>query len=144
MPWDASAGGGFTTGKPWYDFAPGKEQANVAAEANDPASLLSWYRQLIHLRHASNALRTGEIRLLSSADHSTPVLAFVRETQGRAAERVLVVHNLGTTDAEAGPFVVPGESAEALLASAGATATHTPEGWKIVLPAGASGVWRLR
>ncbi len=147
MPWDASAGGGFTTGKPWYDFAPGKEQANVAAETNDPASLLSWYRRLIHLRHASIALRTGEIRLLSPADRSTPVLAFLRETQGRGAERVLVVHNLGTTDAEAGPFAVPGESAEPLLAPAGATAataTHTPEGWKIVLPAGASGVWRLR
>ena len=41
MPWDDSPGGGFTTGKPWFDFAPGQETANVAAEAGDPGSLLS-------------------------------------------------------------------------------------------------------
>ena len=142
MPWDASAGGGFTTGKPWYDFAPGKEKENVAAEASDPASLLSWYRQLIHTRHASAALRTGGLpRLLSPADRSTPVLVFLRETPG---ERVLVAHNLGTTAAEAGPYVLPGESAEPLLAAAGTVLTHDPKGWMVHLPAGASGVWKLR
>jgi len=56
-----------------------------------------------------------------------------------------VVHNLGTTDAEAGPFVVPGESAEALLApTGGASPAHTADGWMVHLPAGASGVWQLR
>jgi glycosidase len=140
MPWDASAGGGFTTGKPWYDFAPGKEKENVAAEQNDPASLLSWYRQLIHTRHTSAALRTGGLRPLSPADRSTPVLAFVRETP---EERVLVVHNLGVADAEAGPFALPGETAEPLLLTAGGAA-HGPAGWTVHLPAGASGVWRLR
>ena len=47
MPWDASPGGGFTTGTPWFGFAPGRETANVAAQTNDPASLLSRYRSLI-------------------------------------------------------------------------------------------------
>src|SRR5262249_49784209 len=121
---------------------PGKDTANVAAEQHDPLSLLTWYRLLIHVRHASAALRTGALRLLSPADRSTPVLAFVRETPG---ERILVVHNLGTADADAGPYVLPGETAEPLLTPAGENApAHAADGWTVRLPAGASGVWRLR
>jgi glycosidase len=140
MPWDASAGGGFTTGTPWFDFAPGKETANVAAESGDPGSLLSWYRRLIHVRHSSAALRAGSLKLLSSADQS--VLAYVREA---GKERVLVVHNLSGGEVEAGPFDVPGSRAEALLASAGLAApSRAAGGWTVRLPAGASGIWRLR
>jgi glycosidase len=140
MPWDASAGGGFTMGTPWFDFAPGKETANVAAESGDPGSLLSWYRRLIHVRHSSEALRTGSLKLLSSADQS--VLAYVREA---GKERVLVVHNLSSGEVEAGPFDVPGSRAEALLASAGLAApSRAAGGWTVRLPAGASGIWRLQ
>jgi alpha-amylase len=148
MPWDASAGGGFTTGEPWFDFAPGKETANVKAELADPGSLLSWYRQLLRVRRASAALQKGGLTLLSSADRATPVLAFVRESEGRDGERVLVVHNLSGSEVEAGPYGVPGERAEMLLMSAGgaggAVPARAPEGWKVRLPAGASGVWRIR
>jgi alpha-amylase len=142
MPWDASEGGGFTTGKPWFDFAPGRETANVKAEQSDPGSLLSWYRRLLRVRHGSAALRSGSLTLLSPADRRTPLLAFVRAAGG---ERVLVVHNLGTEEIEAGPYAVPGQRAEPLLALAGGTApVRGPEGWTVRMPAGASGVWRLR
>ena len=50
MPWDATPGGGFTTGQPWYPFAPGKATANVAAQTGDPGSPLSRYRNLIRAR----------------------------------------------------------------------------------------------
>jgi alpha-amylase len=142
MPWDGSAGGGFTTGKPWFDFAPGKETDNVAAQTNDPASLLSWYRRLIRARKGSAALRTGSLTLLSPSNKSAPVLAFVREAAG---ERVLVAHNLSATEAEAGPFDLPGSSAEGFLTSDGAGLPVRGEGgWRVRLPAGASGVWRMR
>lgn len=145
MPWDASSGGGFTTGRPWYAFAPGKETANVAAQTGDSASLLSHYRRLIRARKASAALRLGgldQLRLLSPENGSTPLLAFVRE---HGKERVLVVHNLGTAEAEAGPYVIKGRRAEALFTSGGIAApTKGAEGWTVRLPAGASGVWRVR
>ena len=146
MPWDASPGGGFTTGKPWFDFAPGKETTNVAAQAGDPGSLLSWYRQLIRGRKGSNALTSGSLALLSPADRSTPVLAFVREAgRGRKQERVLVVHNLSGSEAEAGPYPVAGRTAVPILAAPGTPApVRSAEGWTVRLPAGASGVWRLR
>jgi glycosidase len=140
MPWDDSPGSGFTKGTPWFDFAPGKETANVATESGDPDSLLSWYRRLIHVRHSSAALRKGSLKLLSSADQS--VLAFVREA---GKERVLVIHNLSGGEVEAGPFDVPGSRAEVLLASAGLAApSRAAGGWTVRLPAGATGAWRLQ
>ena len=62
----------------------------------------------------------------------------------RPGERVLVVHNLGTAEAEAGPYTLLGAAAEPLFASAEIAAPVSgPEGWKVRLPAGASGVWVL-
>jgi alpha-amylase len=142
MPWDGSAGGGFTTGKPWFEFAPGKDATNVAAQAGDPASLLSWYRRLIRARKSSEALRTGSLTLLTRVNKSDPLLAFVREA---GDERVLVAHNLSDVEAEAGPLALDGSTAEAILAPAGADApVRGADGWRVRLPAGASGVWRMR
>jgi alpha-amylase len=141
MPWDATPGGGFTTGKPWFDFAPGKETANVAAETSDPGSLLSCYRFLIRARHNSAALEKGDLKLLSPAEGATPVLAYLRQHGG---ERVLVVHNLGASAADAGPFAVSG-APDPLFASPGvAPPRAAPEGLAVHLPPHGSGVWRLR
>ena len=72
MPWDASPGGGFTTGTPWFGFAPGRETANVAAQTNDPGSLLSRYRDLIRARKVAPALAKGDLVLLSPLTGSPP------------------------------------------------------------------------
>lgn len=146
MPWDASEGGGFTSGHPWFDFAPGKESENVAAETGDPNSLLNAYRRLIKLRHASAALKTGDFKLLTATpgDNSTaPVLAFLRQGP---KERVLVVHNLSGGEVTAGPFVFPGKRLDTLLLLNGTTAkvAKGKDGWTVRLPAGQSGVWRVR
>ena len=47
MQWDSA--GGFTTGKPWLPMVD-PERRNVADQRDDPASLLSHYRQLIARR----------------------------------------------------------------------------------------------
>jgi alpha-amylase len=142
MPWDASTGGGFTTGRPWFAFSPGKEAANVAAQTGDAGSLLSWYRRLIRARKGSAALRAGSLELLTPTNQRAPVFAFVRASGG---ERVLVAHNLSDQEAEAGPFDLPGSAAEAILVSAGITAVPArgEGGWRVRLPAGGSGVWTL-
>ena len=139
MPWDATPGGGFTTGTPWFDFAPGRDKANVAAQAGDPESLFTHYRRWIRLRQGSAALRHGGLRLLS-APSGGPLLAYLRE---HGAERALVLHNLGREAAAAGPF--PVQSPAPLLVHPGAKlAGSDPEGWTVRLPAGGSGVWRVR
>jgi glycosidase len=142
MPWDASKTGGFTTGKPWYAFAPGKETANVAVQTGDPGSLLTHYRNLIRARKASAALQKGDLTILTSLVKSDPVLAFVRQT---GTERVLVVHNLSAAEAEAGPYAVRGSGFEPLFTSGSVSApAQDGEGWRVKLPPGASAVWRIR
>lgn len=142
MPWDASATGGFTTGKPWYNFAPGQETANVAAQTGDPGSLLSLYRNLIHARKTSAALQKGDLKLLTSIVKSDPVLAFVRQAGN---ERVLIVHNLGAAEAEAGPYDVEGSGFEPIFTTGGIAApSRTEGGLTLKLPAGASAAWTIR
>lgn len=142
MPWDASETGGFTTGKPWFAFAPGKETANVAAQTGDPGSLLSHYRNLIRARKASIALQKGDLQILTSLVKSDPVLAFVRQAGN---ERVLVVHNLGKGQVEAGPYTIDGTGFEPIFTTGEVAAPARAEGgWKVKLPTGASAVWRIQ
>jgi alpha-amylase len=143
MPWDGTAGGGFTTGSPWYGFAPGHTAgANVAAQTSAPGSMLSRYRALIRARQASEALSRGGLKLFTSTSGVSSTLAFVR-TLGE--ERVLVVHNLTDSTASAGPFVVPGTTAEALFTDRNVSELKgSASGWQVNLPARSSGVWRIK
>ena len=139
MPWtDDDAGGGFTTGSRWTPFANGRTQANVKTQQGDPASLWSRYRQLIDARHRSGALARGGFELLSAP---AGVLAFVRST---SVETVLVAHNLGSTQATAGPFSASGTKALALFSDAGASVSHGASGWTASLGPHASAAWRLQ
>ena len=136
MPWDGTAGGGFTTGTPWHRFAPGRERTHVAAQTSDPESLLSHYRRWIRARHASRALARGSLRLVQGEG---PVLAFVR-TEG--SERVLVAHNLGPDPQEIS-LLVDATRSEPLLATDGAAATRDGGTVRLTLPAYASSAFRL-
>ena len=87
IPWDASAGHGFTTAKPWLPF--GAQGADVVAEAADPQSMLNLYRGLIALRRANPALLHGDIAEVRAEG---TVLSYERRTP----EQRLAVHlNLG-------------------------------------------------
>ena len=59
MPWSAEPGAGFTAPgvEPWLPF--GGLSANVAAQRDDPGSVLRLCRDLIALRRAEEDLRTG-------------------------------------------------------------------------------------
>jgi len=142
MPWDATPGGGFTTGTPWFAFAPGRETANVAAQSADPASLLSRYRNLIRARRTAPALAKGELVLLSPLAGVSPVLAFLRKTEG---ETVLVVHNLSDSFLSAGPFAVEGTAFERVFVDAGgADPGGSPGSIRVYLPGRGTGIWRVR
>ncbi len=90
MQWDASPGAGFSSAAPWLPVGAGAERVNVAAERDDPTSMLSLYRRLIWYRKGSAALRWGGYRSLPDAPAS--LYAFVREAPG---ERLLVALNFG-------------------------------------------------
>ena len=136
MPWNGNPGGGFTSGTPWYRFAPGQADTHVQAQTGDSGSLLSHYRRWIRARHASAALARGTLQLLREEG---PVLAYIRSL---AAERVLVVHNLGP-DPEVASLSVEGARLESLLAPDGAKAAVEGGTVRVTLPPHASALFKL-
>lgn len=50
VQWNSSENAGFTTGTPWLMVNPNYQEINVAAQEQDPDSLLSFYKQMIALR----------------------------------------------------------------------------------------------
>ena len=94
MQWDASPHAGFTTGDPWLPVADDFARVNVAAERDDPGSLLRFHRRLSALRRAEPALSVGT---WTPVDAEGDVLAYLREAEGT---RFLVALNLGGSAAE--------------------------------------------
>ena len=91
MPWDGSGNAGFCPPgvEPWLPLGADVSSVNVAAQRNDPASMLSLTRRLLHLRRAHPALADGDLAIVDGVPHG--VLAFHR---GRKPGRVLVALNL--------------------------------------------------
>ena len=79
--WDSSAQAGFTTGIPWIRVNPDHITVNVAAEENDPNSVLNYFRKAVKLRKENLVLVYGRYTLL---DKNNPaVYAYTRELNGR-------------------------------------------------------------
>jgi alpha-glucosidase len=87
MQWAPGPGAGFTTGDPWLPIGSEADRVNVAAQRDDPASMLGLYRRLIWYRKGSAPLLRGSYR---SLDAPEGVFAFVREADG---ESLLVALN---------------------------------------------------
>jgi len=96
MQWDGSAGGGFTGGTPWLPLANDAGTRHVNAQASEPASLLMFYRTLLHARSASAALQDGEYRTITSR---AEVFAYERRHD---REVKLIVLNMSPEPRDAG------------------------------------------
>ena len=137
MPWTGEAPGhGFTeAAEPWEPFWPEADEVNVAAQDGSPGSLLSIYRDLIHFRNGSAALRYGDFVPVETG--SGPVYAYLRTI---GDDHVLVVVNVSraasgvTLDLEEGPLagvataesVIGPEVATPEITSAGGLAGYRP------------------
>jgi alpha-glucosidase len=89
MQWDASPGGGFTTGDPWLPLARDLDERNVERERDDPTSMLTLYRRLIELRRSEPALSVGSYAPVPAEGD---LLAYLRCFEDR---RLLVALTLG-------------------------------------------------
>lgn len=90
MQWDDGENASFTTGRPWRALDTTYTEINVASQTKDPDSLLSLYRNLIHLRAEHPALSTGDYIAVKS--NMLPVYAVLRMDENEA---MLVLINLG-------------------------------------------------
>ena len=137
MAWTPS--GGFTTGTPWFDYSAETATNNVESEANDPQSLLSYYRAWIAVRKHDTALMKGDITPL---DGNNQLLAFVRDS---GDERVLVAHNVSAVAANNVLLNVTANGFDIVHADAGVgVPTRATGGWTVTLPPHTSAVWRVR
>jgi alpha-glucosidase len=89
MQWDATAGAGFTTAKPWLPLADDYIQENVANLDADSGSILNLYRALIGLRKKLPQLADGAYQPIAAQGD---ILLYRRTGEGEA---VVVALNLG-------------------------------------------------
>jgi alpha-glucosidase len=89
MQWDGSPGRGFTEGDPWLPFGP--VEISVAAQDEDPGSMLLLYRRALALRHETPVLHSGDQR---HAKASEGLLTVLRELEGQPP--IIVAVNTST------------------------------------------------
>jgi alpha-glucosidase len=100
MAWDGSPHAGFSTAEPWLPLHADWRTRNVAAQLDDPDSMLALYRGLLRLRRAHPALATGRYEAIAAEGN---VIAFRR---GESGEQFHIALNLGGADQRMPP--VPG------------------------------------
>ena len=93
MQWNDTSNAGFSKAKPWLPVPPSYKTHNVASEMKDPNSVLSFYRQLLSLRHNEAALLEGNLTMLNEKDPN--VLTYVRRYKDEA---ILVMLNMSASD----------------------------------------------
>ncbi len=105
MQWSAAANAGFNCGQtePWRALNENYLEVNVAAQQADQGSLWNHYQQLIELRKAHPALRTGNTTLVITDQRV--LFAALRTTPD---EQFLVLVNLGDQELEG--FVLTSEA----------------------------------
>jgi alpha-glucosidase len=91
MLWDDSPNAGFTSSTPWLPLHADASAINVAAQQQEPTSMLTLYQRLLSLRRTTPALAQGAYTPLGET--ADEVLAYVRTT---AEQTCLVALNLGT------------------------------------------------
>lgn len=114
MQWDSSPNAGFTTGTPWLKVNDNYPEINVAAQENDPDSVLNYYRRLTALRKSSEYRQLftyGKFR--PAFENSHRILAYYREKDN---QRVLVAANFGR---EKQHLHLPGTVKKTLLTNSG-------------------------
>ena len=89
MQWSNDANGGFTTSTPWRAVNADFNERSVSAQIDNPDSLLTLYRHLIHLRNQHAALRVGDFNAIEASNAN--VFVSLRVSQNEA---ILVIINL--------------------------------------------------
>src|SRR5260370_25496327 len=93
MQWNDTVNAGFSKTKPWLPVPPSYKTHNVASEQKDGNSVLSFYRQLLSLRHKEPALLDGNYVPLNENDPN--FLTYVRRYKDEA---ILVLLNMSATE----------------------------------------------
>jgi oligo-1,6-glucosidase len=96
VQWSDEPQAGFTTGTPWMRVQEDDARSgwNAEAQANDPHSVLSFYKKVLALRKEEKTLIYGNYNQLFPNDPQ--LFAFVRNLQG--AKSIIVLLNFSDSD----------------------------------------------
>jgi len=115
MQWSAeNTSAGMSTSTPWRMPAADYSEINLVDQVDDPDSLFSQYRSLIHLRNQHTALQIGEWKLVDPG--SQWLYAFIRHQRDEVFLILLNVHTRDLTvesyglTLETGPLSEPVEA----------------------------------
>ncbi|RIN27553.1 glycoside hydrolase family 13 protein [Staphylococcus succinus] len=89
MQWDDSSFAGFSKHEPWFPVNPNYRKINVAAQQQNPNSILNFYKSMIQVKKTHDILTYGSFTLVD--EENERVFAYLREFNG---ERMLIVGNL--------------------------------------------------
>ena len=93
MQWNGENNAGFTEGKPWLKINSNYKELNVAAQENDPDSILNYYRRLIALKKCEAFKEVFTYgKFVPEYRDVDDIMAFYREDE---STRVLVATNFG-------------------------------------------------
>lgn len=93
MQWNESENAGFSKVAPWLPVPPTYKTHNVADESRDPNSVLTFYKNVLKLRHTNPALLDGSYTPLNENDQN--VLSYLRVYKDQA---VLVTLNMSGSE----------------------------------------------
>lgn len=131
MQWSDAPHAGFTTGTPWRTVNPDFDTINVAAQLQDPDSLLRHYQNLIQIRMQSKALRRGIHQPIQI--NGRGVYAEWRKIDG---ESVLIIANFRDMPvrrwslSSPAPFPNDATYTELLHGAPVSPPTDDPDGWR--------------
>ena len=91
MQWTADKNAGFTSGEPWFSINPNYTRVNVAAQEEDPDSLLNFYRALLAYRKREPLVLWGEYK-----EHFPKSRDFYVYERGYQGRKLLVICRFGT------------------------------------------------
>ncbi len=86
MQWSAEPNAGFTSGTPWFSVNDNYREINVAAQEDDPNSLLRFYRDAIAIRKRLKVIRDGDY-----VDHQRWSGSLFVYSRSLGSEKVLVI-----------------------------------------------------
>jgi alpha-glucosidase len=91
MQWNSKKNAGFSSAKSWLPVGKSYRKYNVEYEKNDPRSLLSFYKKLMHLRKNKSALQRGSYLLVE--ENSKNILSYLRRSENQT---LLVILNFSS------------------------------------------------
>lgn len=125
MQWDTSKNAGFSSAaKTWLPVAANYKTVNVQVESAQPGSLLNWYKQLIALRAANLAMRSGENIMVDTSD--SHVLSYIRKNPGKGPSLLVAINFTAqphTVSYDLRPQGIEGRQTTAVLETGGVAKT---------------------